>query len=130
VIIEAASLDVTPYTAQYELLRSQVIGARGGDAPRPDLAPQPRGVGLALLLCEGMPGWLNAIDAVIRASLAQRTLGAGRPPAPERPAACSTTSLWLSGVQRHDVTTLLTSLVLSTRRVERSSRKEGYRSWQ
>jgi hypothetical protein len=132
VIIEATSLDVTQYTAQYELLRSQVIGCSGGDAQRPDLAPQPRGVGLALLLREGMPGWLNAIDAVIRASLAQRTIGAaaGHPPAPERHAACSMTSLWLSGVQRHDVTTLLTSLVLSTRRVERSSQKEGYRSCQ
>lgn len=129
-IIEATSLDVTQHTAQYELLRSQVIGARAGDAPRPDLAAQPRGVGLAWLLLEGMPGWLNAIDAVIRASLAQRTMGAGQPPAPERPAACSMTSPWLSGVQRHDVTTLLTSLVLSTHRVERSSPKEGYRSCQ
>jgi hypothetical protein len=130
VIIEASSPDVAQYTAQYELLRSQVIGARGGDAPRPDLATPPRGVGLAMLVREGMPGWLNAIDAVIRASLAQRTMGAGQPSAPERPAACSITSLWLSGVQRHDVTTLLTSLVLSTHRVERSSQKEGYRSCQ
>jgi len=89
------------------------------------MAAQPRGVGLALLLREGMPGWLNAIDAVIRASLAQRTIGAGQPSTPERPVACIT-SLWLSGVQRHDVTTLLTSLVLSTR-LERSSQKEGYR---
>lgn len=128
-IIEASSLDVTQHTAQYELLRSQVIGARGDDAPRPDLAAQPRGVGLALLLREGMPGWLNAIDAVIRTSLSQRPIGAGQPPAPERSAAGCITSLWLSGVRRHDVTTLLTSLVLSTHRVERSS-KEGYRSCQ
>ena len=33
-----------------------------------DLGSQPRGVGLALLLREGMPGWLKAVDAVIRAS--------------------------------------------------------------
>jgi hypothetical protein len=126
VIIEATALDVTPYTAQYELLRSQVIGAVAGDALRPDPAAQPRGVGLALLLREGMPGWLNAIDAVIRASRAQRSIGAGQPSTPECPAACSNTSPWLSGVQRQDVTSLLTSLVLSTHRVERSSQKEGY----
>ena len=125
-IIEATALDVTPYTAQYELLRSQVIGAVAGDALRPDLAAQPRGVGLALLLREGMPGWLNAIDAVIRASRAQRAIGAGQPSTPERPAACGITSPWLSGVQRHDITSLLTSLVLSTHRGERSSQKEGY----
>lgn len=129
-IIEPTSLDVTQYTAQYELLRSQVIGARGGDAPRPDPAAPPRGVGLAWLLREGMPGWLNAIDAVIRASLAQRTIGSAQPATPERPAACNVTSLWLSGVQRHDVTTLLASLVLSIHRVERSSQMEGYRSCQ
>ena len=118
-IIEATSLDVTQYTAQYELLRSQVIGAVAGAALRPDLTAQPRGVGLAMLLREGMPGWLNAIDAVIRTSLAQRT---GQPSTPERP---GITSPWLSGVQRHDVTSVLTSLVLSTHRGERSSQKEG-----
>ena len=67
-IIDATPLDATQFTAQYELLRSQVIGA-AGDAPQRELGAQPRGVGLALLLREGMPGWLNAIDAVIRASL-------------------------------------------------------------
>ena len=125
-IIEATPLDTTQYTAQYELLRSQVAG---GAVPRPDLTARPRGVGLAWLLREGMPGWLNAIDAVIRASLAEQTQSAGRPPASERPAARSTTSPWLSSVQHHDVTALLTSLVLSTRHVERSS-KEGHRSCQ
>lgn len=126
-IIEASSPDVTQHTAQYELLRAQVIGARGGDAQQPEMAAQPRGVGLALILREGMPGWLNAIDGVIRASQAERTKGTGQPSAPERSAACSASSPWLSGVQRHDVTTLLTSLVLSTHHVERASPKEGYR---
>ena len=126
-IIEANSPAVTQYTAQYELLRSQVIGARGGEAAQPEMAMQPQGVGLALILREGMPGWLNAIDTVIRASQAERTKDAGQPSAPERSAACSVTSPWLSGVQRHDVTTLLTSLVLSTHHVARASQKEGYR---
>jgi len=125
--IEAGLPDVAPYTAHYELLRSQVMGARQGDAPRPEMAAQPRAVGLALILREGMPRWLNAIDAVIRTSLTEPTMGTGHPSAPERPAARSLTSPWLSGVQRHDVTTLLTSLVLSTHRAERSSQKEGYR---
>jgi hypothetical protein len=128
VIIEATSLDATQYTTQYELLRSQVIGV-SGDAARADLAAQSRGVGLALLLREGVPGWLRAVDAVIRASVAQRSIEAVQPPAPERSADCSITPLWLSGVQRHDITTLLASLVLSTR-VERCSAREGYRSCQ
>jgi hypothetical protein len=127
VIIDAPPLDAMPFTAQYELLRSQVIGA-ASDAPQRDLGAHPCGVGLALLLREGMPGWLNAIDAVIRASLVQRTMDT--PPAPEHPAECSIASPWLSGVQRQDITSLLTSLVLSTRRVERSSPREGYRSCQ
>lgn len=125
-ITEAISPDVTQYTAQYELLRSQVIGARGGDTAKPAATAQPRGVGLALILREGMPGWLNAIGAVIRSSQAEQTKGTGQPSAPERSAACSVTSPWLSGMQRHDVTTLLTSLVLSTHHVERASQKEGY----
>jgi len=103
------------------------MGARQGDAPWPQMAAHPRGVGLALVLREGMPGWLKAIDAVIRASRTERAMGTGQLSAPERPAARSVSSPWLSGVQRHDVTTLLTSLVLSTHRAERSSQKEGYR---
>jgi hypothetical protein len=127
-IIEANSPDITQYTAQYELLRSQVIGAAcGGEAAQPETAAQPRGVGLALILREGMPGWLNAIAAAIRASQAERTKGTGQPSASERSAACGVTSPWPSSVQRHDVTTLLTSLVLSTHHVERASQKEGYR---
>jgi hypothetical protein len=122
VIIDATPLDAMQFTAQYELLRSQVVGA-AGDAPQRDLGAHPCGVGLALLLREGMPGWLNAIDAVIRASLVQRTMDT--PPAPEHLA-----PPWLSGVQRQDITSLLTSLVLSTRRVERSSPREGYGSCQ
>jgi len=128
VIIEAPSLDVTQHTAQYELLRSQVLGTQGNTS-RPALSAQPRGVGLALVLREGMPGWLNAIGAVIRASLAQRGTDASQTPVPGNPAPGLLIPAWLSGVQRHDITTLLASLVLSTR-VERSSPMEGSRSCQ
>lgn len=127
-IIAAIPLDTMRFTAQYELLRSQVIAA-AGDVPHRDLGAHPRGVGLGLLLREGMPGWLNAIDAVVRASLAQRTMDTPPPP-PEHLAGCSITSPWISGVQRQDIATFLASLVLSTRCVECSSPKEGYGSCQ
>ena len=116
------------FTAQYELLRSQIISA-ARDAPRRDLDAQPRGVGLGLLLREGMPGWLGTIDSVIRASLSRRTMDA-LPKQAEPLAECGIKSPWLSGVQRQDITTLLTSLVLSTRLVDPSSPTEGYRSCQ
>lgn len=128
-IVDAFALNTRQFTAQYELLRSHVIGA-AGDASQRDLGVHPRGAGLGLLLQEGMPGWLNAIDAVIRASLAQRTMDTPLRPPAELATECSTASPWLSGVQRQDVTALLTSLVLSTRRVERASPREGYRSCQ
>ncbi len=112
------------HSAQYELLRAQVMR---GDAARPDLTAQSRGIGLALLLYEGMPGWLNAIDGVLRASLTQRPNDGVQPPAPACLGAGEITAPWLSTVQRHSVTTLLTSLILSTRRVDGCSPLEGYR---
>ena len=57
-IVEAAKLDITQYTVQYELLRSQVIGS-AGNVSSGNAADQRRGVGLALFLSEGMPGWLR-----------------------------------------------------------------------
>lgn len=89
----------------------------------PDLAAQSRAVGLALLLREGMPGWLRAVAAASGASVAQRTIDAGEPPPAERAAGGG--SAPLSGVQRDDVTILLASLVLSTRRLQCSSATEG-----
>ncbi len=125
---EAGLVDTSRYTAQYELLRSQVIGARC-EAARQNAVDQPRGVGLALMLCEGMPGWLKAIAAVLGesppvhipetdgATLAQPSAGDTCAPA------------WLSSVPRQDLTALLTSLVLSTRPAGRPSLREGDRSW-
>ena len=48
-IVEAATPDLTQYTAQYELLRSQVIGSARNSPRKEDAADQPRGVGPALL---------------------------------------------------------------------------------
>lgn len=121
-IVDAVPLDARQFAAQYEALRSHVIGTAGDGAQR-----EP-GVGLGLLLREGMPGWLNAIAAVIRASLAQRIMTIPPQPLAEPPPERSIASPWMSSAQRQDLTALLTNLVLSTRRVDRSSAREGSQS--
>ena len=126
-IVDAVPLETGPFTAQYELLRSHVVGA-AGDGARGELGAHPRGAGLGLLLREGMPGWLNAIAAVIRAAPAQRIIDIPPRPPAEPPAGRGVASPRLSGAQRQDMTALLTNLVLSTRRVEHSSPREGSRS--
>ena len=124
-IVEAATTDVTQYTVQYELLRSQVIDPARNSARGYKAADQPRGVGLALLLSEGMPGWLKTVGAVIRTALAPRVADF-RDPAPQgRSPQSSAAPVWLSSVQRQ-VTTLLASLVLSTRPVAHQSSREEY----
>jgi hypothetical protein len=127
VIAETSALDPRQYAVQYELLRSQVTEARG-DLTSAGATRQPHGVGLALLLREGMSGWLTAIEAVIRASLASRTTQAVEPPVPLHVAGGNETPSWLSNIKRHDITTLLASLVLSTRTLQRSSQTEGYQT--
>ncbi len=112
--VEGTMLDARQYTSQYELLRSQVIGTVW-DATQGNTAGQPRGIGLALLLSEGLPGWLKTVEAVLRASLAPPTADSPDSSPPESSAGCSVTPVWLSSVQRHEVITLLASLVLSTR---------------
>jgi hypothetical protein len=121
-IVEAAKLDVTQYTAQYELLRFQVIGSAGDII----VAGQPRGVGLALFLSEGMPGWLRTVETVLRTAHAPRAADATDPAPHEGSPQTSATPVWLSSV-RHEVTTLLASLVLSTRPVAQQALREGYR---
>ena len=121
-IVEVAKLDVTQYTVQYELLRFQVIGS----AENVVLAGQPRGVGLALFLSEGMPGWLRTVEAVLRTALAPRAANATDPAPHEGSPQTSATPVWLSNV-RHEVTRLLASLVLSTRPVAHQALREGYR---
>ncbi|MFY9530329.1 MAG: hypothetical protein WAR24_15570, partial [Candidatus Acidiferrales bacterium] len=101
------------YTVQYELLRTQVIGAASDMVRAGDTVP-PRGIGLALLLREGMPGWLKAVDAVMRASpVLQATNSPHGDGQPELLHTVAPVSLW--SAQLPDVITLLASLVLSTR---------------
>ena len=117
-MVEAAKLDVIQYSVQYELLRSQVIGAVGCMA-RGNTTGQPRGIGLALLLSEGMPGWLTTVEEVLRVSLATPAADSPDVSLHESLPPFSTAPVWLSTVQRHQVTTLLASLVLSTRPLAR-----------
>jgi hypothetical protein len=119
--------DVTQYTVQYELLRSQVIGPTGNSARGDTAADHPRGVGLALLLSEGMPGWLKTVGAVIRTALAPRAADSREAVPQERSLVSNAAPVWLSSV-RHEVTTLLASLVLSTRPVAHQSSREVYRT--
>jgi hypothetical protein len=112
-IAQMEALDVTRYAAQYELLRAQVTGTPR-DMALGRAARQPGGIGLALLMHEGMPGWLKAVEAVLRASSAS--------PAPQMSGGVLLAALErratdapIPHVQHHDITILLASLVLSTR---------------
>lgn len=125
-IVETPTTDVTQYTAQYELLRSQVIEPAGNSARGEKAADQPRGVGLALLLSEGMPGWLKTVGAVVRTALAPRVADSQDSAPQEGSPQSSAAPVWLSSV-RHQVTTLLASLVLSTRPVAHQSSREEHR---
>ena len=112
-IAELAKPDATQYSAEYELLRAQVVGPAEKATPRP--TGQQRGIGLALLLSEGLPGWLKTVKGVLRVPPAQRAVESPGPAAHENLPRHSASPVWLSTVQRHEVTALLASLVLSTR---------------
>jgi hypothetical protein len=115
------TLDVTRYATQYELLRSQVTSAASGGTDARCVV-QPRGAGLALLLREGLPAWMRAIRQVLNASVALPAskdvlTSIGSPPvAVGAPDITVSSASVLPPTQRRDVTTLLASLVLSTRR--------------
>ncbi|MGH9622591.1 MAG: hypothetical protein ACRD45_23150 [Bryobacteraceae bacterium] len=112
-IVDAAKPDATQYSAQYELLRSQVIGTVWG-VDQGNTSGVTRGIGLALLLSEGMPGWLKTVESVLRASLA-RTVDSPDPSPREIVPRRSAAPAWLPAMLRDEVATLLASLVLSTR---------------
>ena len=104
---------------QYELLRAQVMGAPSRtDAGR--AATPPRGTGLALLLREGLPAWMQAVRQVLNASVAwpaSNEVPTSIGSSPVAGGASDTTGLSvcvLPPALQRDVTTLLVSLVLST----------------
>lgn len=114
---------------QYEQLRSQVTST-ARDVARGDIADQPRGVGLALLLSEGMPSWLKAVEAALHSASAIPRAVAGQDGSSQEDfKEYSSVPVWLAGVQRHEVTALWASLILSTRPVTHQFTKEEHRSW-
>jgi hypothetical protein len=128
VIVEAAKLDITQYTVQYELVRSQVIGSAGDVTTGETATVQRGGVGLALLLNEGMPGWVRSVETVLRTTPARHAADVPCPALQQDSPQSSVTPVWLSSV-RHEAAALLASLVLSTRPAVRQFSGEGYRSW-
>jgi hypothetical protein len=127
------TLDVTRYATQYELLRSQFTGAASGGTDAGCAVMQPRGAGLALLLREGLPAWMRAVRQVLHAAVAlppsnDVLTSIGSPPvavgAPDNTVSSASV---LPPAQRRDVTTLLASLVLSTRRWVGSAPRQEYR---
>jgi hypothetical protein len=122
----AGVVDVARYTQEYERLRSQVNGV---SAQQLFSTPLVRGIGLALLLRDGLPAWIRALRQVLSQAAASAGGNAGATPSQSRaPAAiAAATSGDDSGVsisssplvepaRQRDVTTLLASLVLSARR--------------
>jgi hypothetical protein len=131
------SVDVRRYAREYERLRSQVNGV---SAEHPLAPPPVRGIGLALLLRDGLPAWIQAVRQVLSEAAASATRSAGavssqsaRAPAAISPAAAgmdgsdvlTASSALLQTARQRDLTTLLASLVLSVRRTaEAASMKE------
>jgi hypothetical protein len=117
--------DAGRYTQEYERLRSQVNGVSPGQL---FATPPVRGIGLALLLRDGLPAWMRAVRQVLSQAAAS---AASNAPAPSQsrapPAIAPAASADGSGVsisssplvepaRQRDVTTLLASLILSARR--------------
>lgn len=110
------------YAVQYEALRARVTT---GELPRG--APDPRawgvaGVALAVLLQQGLPAWLAAVEPLISGRPA--VTAAGHPPV-ERTATDATRLVRavapevLPPAQHAEVTLVLAALVLSTARSAR-----------
>lgn len=109
-------LDVALYTVQYELLRSQVFGPSVSAPTGP-----PRGLGFALFLSEGMPGWMNGVTEVLAPQAVDSAALQRKWQQPD------TVTGKVLGVQPNEISTILASLILSTLPVARTSQKEGYR---
>jgi hypothetical protein len=127
------TLDVTRYATQYEMLRSQFTSAASDGTDAACAVMQLRGAGLALLLREGLPAWMRAVRQVLNASVAlppsndvSRSIGSP-PVAVGAPDNTVPSASVLPPAQRRDVTALLTSLVLSTRRWVGAAPRQEYR---
>lgn len=132
-------VDVRRYAQEYERLRSQVSAASRERAFGAATSPA-HGIGLALLLRDGLPAWIRAVRQVLSQAAASAAGNAGAAPSssPRAPAANPppaagaegsdvpiTLSTLVETERQRDLTTLLASLVLSARRTsEAASMKE------
>jgi len=129
-------VDVARYAQEYERLRSQVNGA-SPEHPFGSAILPVRGIGLALLLREGLPSWIRAVRKVLSEAAPS---AAGTPsPSPPAPPAIALLAAGVDGsgvsisssplvepARQRDLTTLLASLVLSARRAtDAASMKES-----
>jgi hypothetical protein len=133
----AVDVDVTRYAQEYERLRSQIGAASTGRPFGPAPPPPGHGIGLALLLRDGLPAWIRAVRHVLSqaAASAYGSAGAAVPshsarafPAIPLPGAggdgsgvSMSSSPLVEPARQRDVTTLLASLVLSARRTADSA---------
>jgi hypothetical protein len=113
----AAAPDAGAYTAQYEALRAQMTA---GDARGTASDARARGVALAVLVRDGLPAWLAAVEPLLSIGPAVAVCPAMERPAADetRPARAVAPDVLPLG-QQGEVTLLLAALVLSTARSAR-----------
>lgn len=117
-----AAPDAGAYTAQYEALRAQMTA--GGDARSGASATRARGVALAVLLQDGLPAWLAAVEPMLAICPAMAVRSATERTAPNEPRpARAVAPEVLPPAQQGEVTLLLAALVLST---ARSGRRDPF----
>ncbi|HQR57674.1 MAG TPA: hypothetical protein PLW72_16960 [Burkholderiaceae bacterium] len=122
-------VDVTRYAQEYERLRSQVSAA--SPERQPAAVPQSlRGIGLALLLRDGLPAWIRGVRQVLSQAASAAGKDGAAPSHPPRAFAAiplpkadghgsadsMSPSPLLEPARQRDLITLLASLVLSARR--------------
>lgn len=112
-----SSADAGAYTAQYEALRAQMTAGnvRGGAS-----GACARGIALAVLVQDGVPAWLAAVEPLlsIRPAVAVGPALERAAPAEPQPARAVAPDV-LPPAQQGEVTLLLAALVLSTARSAR-----------
>ena len=123
---------MTRYAQEYERLRC-LVNAASAERPCAAATPASRGIGLALLLRDGVPAWIQAVRQVLSLAAASAAGHAGAASSPWAPAVIappasgadgraagngvpSSPSALLDTGRQHDLTALLASLVLSARR--------------
>lgn len=129
----ATAVDVARYAQEYERLRSQVGSASIQRACEPATPPL-RGIGLALLLRDGMPAWIRAVQQVMSDAVSSAAGMNSQAPAPGTPAAgppladsadggdtATSCSTLIETARQRDLTSLLASLVLSARRTTQAT---------